>query len=72
MCFFCVFPQVELEFAPSNRSYYAVADELVTLQVLVKNVKKLLVKVFEINTTTYYRENKTELSSDINLDGLGE
>ncbi len=40
------------------------------MDVNVKNVKKLIVKIFEINTTNYYRENKREISSDINLDGL--
>ena len=31
---------------------------------------KLIVKVFHINTDNYYRQNKREVDTDINLDGL--
>jgi hypothetical protein len=37
---------------------------------MVKNVDKLLVKVFEINTRNFYRQNLTEVTTNINLDGL--
>ena len=36
----------------------------------VKNVTKLLVKVFEINLDNYYRKNMSPFKTDINLDGL--
>ena len=40
------------------------------IDVDVKNVKTLLVKVFEIRTGQYYRTTGREIDTDINLDGL--
>ena len=40
------------------------------LDLYVKNVDTLIVKVFEINTQNFYREHLAEIGSDINLDGL--
>ena len=45
-------------------------DEEVKLDLDIKNIQKLLIKIFEINTDNYYRQNKKEFSPDINLDGL--
>lgn len=42
----------------------------VSLSVEVKNIPKLIVKLFEINTLRYYRDNLDEIPSDISLDGL--
>jgi len=61
--------RVEINFAPTQREYYGV-DEAVSLQVDVKNVKTLLVKVFDINTFNYYQKTKREVDASINLDGL--
>ena len=61
--------RVDLDFAPTNPQYFA-ADQPVQLDVHVKNVNTLIVKVFEINTTDYYRQQQREVNSDINLDGL--
>ena len=36
----------------------------------VKNVPTLIVKVYEINTFNYYQQNQREVNTDINLDGL--
>jgi hypothetical protein len=36
----------------------------------VKNVDTLIVKVFEVNTQNFYREQLKEIGPDINLDGL--
>jgi len=36
----------------------------------LKNVQKMQVKVFEINTDNYFRKNMSAFTSDINLDGL--
>ena len=46
------------------------ADDPVALDLYVKNVDTLIVKVFEINTQNFYRENLNEIGPDINLDGL--
>jgi len=36
----------------------------------LKNVPVLIVKVFEINTSRYYKDNLREVPTDIQLDGL--
>ena len=46
------------------------ADEPVTLDLDVKNVRTLIVKVFEINARNYYRQYQREVNTDISLDGL--
>ena len=61
--------RVDLDFAFTNQPLFA-ADEPVSLDLYVKNVGTLIVKVFEINTRNYYRENLREVNTDINLDGL--
>ncbi|MFV1991867.1 MAG: hypothetical protein ACC652_14135, partial [Acidimicrobiales bacterium] len=46
--------RVDLDFEHTNRMVFA-ADDPVDLDLFVKNVKTLIVKVYEINTQTYYR-----------------
>ncbi|MDA0282714.1 MAG: hypothetical protein O3B86_05115 [Planctomycetota bacterium] len=36
----------------------------------MKNVETLIVKVFEVKADNYYRDNLTEVDTDMNLDGL--
>ncbi|YCM46161.1 hypothetical protein V2O64_09035 [Verrucomicrobiaceae bacterium 227] len=61
--------RVDIEFDPTSQEVYGINDE-VTLPVHIKNVPKLIVKVFEINTLNYYRNLGNEISTDIDLDGL--
>jgi hypothetical protein len=61
--------RIDIDFAFTNKTDYA-ADELVQLDLFVKNVPSLLVKVFEINTRSLYRARLQEVDTDINLDGL--
>ncbi|MCY2931028.1 MAG: hypothetical protein NTV86_16370, partial [Planctomycetota bacterium] len=61
--------RVDIDFAPTNKTYFA-ADDKVALEVRVKNVGKLIVKVFEINAMNYYREYGREIGPNIPLDGL--
>jgi len=61
--------RIDLEFAPFNRKFFN-ADDPVTLHLYVKNIKKLLVKIYEINTFNYYREIGKEVDAAVNLDGL--
>lgn len=61
--------RIDLDFAPANQTEYS-ADAAVGLDLYVKNVETLLVKVFEINTQNYYRQNGREIGTEINLDGL--
>jgi len=61
--------RVDIDFDYANKTLFA-PDEPVKLALHVKNVSSLIVKVFEINTLNYYRENLRELDTGINLDGL--
>ena len=58
-----------IEFDKCNRKYYKMKAQIV-LKVNVKNVESLTVNIFEINTKSYYRKNKQELQTDLNLDGF--
>ncbi len=40
------------------------------MDVDIKNVKKLIVKVYEVNTRNYYQKYGREVNTDIKLDGL--
>ena len=61
--------RVDIDLAPHNKKHYAPADP-VTVHVHVKNVAKLTVKVFEINTTAVYRDTGAPISTSIELDGM--
>jgi len=61
--------RVDLEFAPSNPVRFGARDE-VALEVDVKNVSGLMVKVFEINTRNYFLAHGEEVDASIDLDGL--
>ncbi len=61
--------RVEIEFPPTQRTYFA-TQEPVTIDVDLKNVDTLLVKVFEINTLNFHVAEEREVDASINLDGL--
>ncbi|MEZ6118737.1 MAG: hypothetical protein R3C28_19525 [Pirellulaceae bacterium] len=61
--------RVDLEFASTNAKFFA-AEDPVFLDVNVKNVSTLIVKVFEINAKNFYQENGKEIDTTVNLDGL--
>ena len=61
--------RIDLDFAATNEEFFDV-DEVVELELFTKNVDKLIVKVFEINTYNFYRKQKREVDTDISLDGL--
>jgi hypothetical protein len=61
--------RVDLDFAFTYRTDFA-AEQPVRLDLFVKNVPNLIVRVFEINTANYYRQHRREVDTDINLDGL--
>jgi len=60
---------VDIDFAATNPARYS-ADQPVKLDLFVKNVPSLLVKVYEINAANYYRDRQREIDTDIPLDGL--
>ncbi len=61
--------RVDIDFDFANKTRYR-ADDSVSLQLHIKNVSTLIVKVFEINTKNFYRQTGREIDTDINLDGL--
>ncbi len=61
--------RVDLDFAPTNPTVFTL-DEQVALDLWVKNVETLIVKIFEINTTNFYRTHGREVDTAIDLDGL--
>ena len=42
----------------------------ITLQVNIKNVPELVIKIFEFNTETYYKKNLKPFDTSINLHGM--
>ncbi|MBC8290954.1 MAG: hypothetical protein H8E37_11630, partial [Planctomycetes bacterium] len=61
--------RIDLDFAHTNKKVFG-RDEPVSVDLSVKNVKSLIVRVFEINTANYYRDHLREVDTDISLDGL--
>ena len=60
--------RVDIDFDHANPTHFS-TQQAVRLDVHLKNVPKLLVKVFEINTANYYRDQQREINTDVNLDG---
>ena len=61
--------RIDIDFAHTNPTQFAI-DQPVELDVFIKNVSTLIVKVFEINTQNYYQQHQREVNTDIDLDGL--
>lgn len=61
--------RVDIDFAPTNPRLFA-ADDAVTLDLLIKNVPTLIVKVYRINALNYYKDQAGEINTGLNLDGL--
>lgn len=61
--------RVELRFPPTMKRTYG-ADDAVRLELDTKNVKALLVKVFEIDTFRYHVERQKSVDATIDLDGV--
>ena len=63
--------RVDLDFVETNRRLYSIGDKTpVSLDMHVKNVRTLLIKVFRINTEAFYRDNGSDVNTNIELDGL--
>ncbi|MES2469646.1 MAG: hypothetical protein V4675_20250 [Verrucomicrobiota bacterium] len=61
--------RTDLEFDPACRETWLPEDE-VTLDLHLKNIPRLLVKVFEINTENVHRSTGRQVNTDLDLDGL--
>lgn len=61
--------RVDLDFHAVHRLWYA-PDEAVSVDLRIKNVSGLMVRIFELNTLNCYRNAAGPISADISLDGL--
>ena len=61
--------RVDVDFALTNPPFSAPADD-VALDLFIKNAPKLIVKIYEINTLSYFLTSKRQLNTDLALDGL--
>ncbi|MCY3000201.1 MAG: hypothetical protein NTV21_00115, partial [Planctomycetota bacterium] len=61
--------RVELNFVPTQKEHFG-AEEAVSIELDVKNVPKLLVKVYEVHALNYYTAMGREIDASIDLDGL--
>lgn len=61
--------RVDLDFSPTNPQVFR-ANDPVQLDLFVKNVEKLIVKVYEVNTRNFYQRYGRQVNTDIALDGL--
>ena len=61
--------RVDIDLDVKNPAFHRVTDE-VKIAVHLKNVPQLIVKVYELNPLNYYLQEKRQINTDINLDGL--
>jgi hypothetical protein len=61
--------RVELRLSAENPKRFS-ADGPARLQVDLKNVQELVVRIYEINTPSYYRNHDKAIDTNIDLDGL--
>ncbi len=61
--------RVDLDFDLNNPEFFADSDK-VKIDLHTKNIDKLIVKVFQINTFNFYRKQQQEIDTNISLDGL--
>lgn len=61
--------RVDLNFSPTNPPFINPGSDVV-VQLAVKNVQKLIVRTYEVNTLSFFLTQKRQLNTDVNLDGL--
>lgn len=61
--------KTEITICKHNKERFAV-DEDVELDLDIKNIQTLFIKIFEINTENYYYNQKTAFDTSISLEGL--
>jgi hypothetical protein len=61
--------RVELQFAPQNVTVLQ-SDQKVSLKLRLKNVQRMILRVHEINTKNFYRQNLRQVANNENLDGI--
>ena len=60
---------VELRLSMDNPRRFP-TDQPTPLKVDIKNVDELVIRIYEINTLSYYRTHRKPIDTDIDLDGL--
>lgn len=61
--------RVELKFAKTNAPYFD-PDKPVQLELALKNVPELTVKIYRLNSRNILKQNNGVISTDVDLDGL--
>ena len=61
--------RVDVDFSATNAPFPAPGDD-VSIGLFLKNTPKLIVKIYEINTLSYFLTNQRQLNTDLALDGL--
>ncbi|KAK2949062.1 putative Actin-binding protein [Blattamonas nauphoetae] len=61
--------RIDLNFVDWNKTVID-TDDQISLEIAVKNVKKLQMKVYEMNTHHYFTKEKQQIPLNIDLDGL--
>ena len=61
--------EVIIRFKETNQEKFKVED-IVKIDLELKNIPELVIKVYEFNTETYYRKNKKPINTAIDLQGL--
>lgn len=61
--------RIEIAFAPENPAYIQPGEDVV-LQVDIKRVDSLLVKIYEIQTFNYYQTYRAPVDQAVELDGM--
>ncbi len=61
--------RVDIDFAYTRREHYLPGQD-VTLNLKLKNIQTLLVKIYKVDTLNYYRSRSASIGTDIQLDGL--
>ena len=61
--------RVELKFAKTNAPYFD-PDQPVQLELALKNVSELTIKIYRLNSRNILKQNNGVISTDVDLDGL--
>lgn len=64
-----ILDRIELNFAPENLAYVK-PGEAIALQVDIKRVDSLLVKIYEMQTFNYYKTHRAPVDQAVDLDGM--
>ncbi|WFB36278.1 hypothetical protein P3T73_00685 [Kiritimatiellota bacterium B12222] len=64
-----ILDRIELNFAPENPAYVT-PGENISLQVDLKRIDTLLVKIYEMQTFNYYQTHRAPMDQAVDLDGM--